>query len=102
MNRTIVVLALGIAAVARAEDAKVDHSDYGALLKKYVSDAGLVDYKTWKATTKDVDALDAYLAKLGAAKEEALSKDEKLALYVNAYNAITLRAMLEFYPLKSI
>jgi hypothetical protein len=109
MRRVSAPLAvLAVAALAAfasatlAGDAKgPDHSDWDALLKKYVDDHGLVDYKTWKA--KDTAALDAYLKKLAAVKdEEKLSKDERLALWINAYNAITIKTILDHYPVKSI
>ncbi len=79
----------------------VDHSALTALLKKYVTDKGLVDYKTWKE--KDLPALDAYLGSLEKVDgEDKLEKKARLALWIDAYNAITIRAILEFYPLKSI
>ncbi|MDE2729090.1 MAG: DUF547 domain-containing protein, partial [Gemmatimonadota bacterium] len=36
----------------------VDHSVYDGLLKKYVDDRGMIDYRTWKA--RDVGTLDGY------------------------------------------
>lgn len=102
-RRAAVLLAvLGLAgAVARADDRKIDHSDLDALLKKYVDDKGLVDYKTWKA--KDTAALDAYLKKIADTKDEdKLSKNERLAFLINAYNAITIKSVLDRYPIASI
>jgi hypothetical protein len=91
-----------LAFVARADDGpKVDHADLDALLKKYVDDKGLVDYKTWKA--KDTAALDAYLKKIAETKDEdKLPRRERLAFLINAYNAITIKSVLDRYPVKSI
>lgn len=93
------VLLAGLVGPARAED-KVDHSSFDAQLKRYVDDKGLVDYKTWKE--KDAKALDAYIAKLGSVDEGKLSRGEKFALWINAYNAITIKSVIDKYPIKSI
>lgn len=97
-----VALVLGLD-LARADDPKpaVDHSAFTKLLARYVDDSGRVDYATWKA--KDLPALDAYLAQLAVVKNEAtLAKEERLALWIDAYNAITLRAILDYFPVESI
>ncbi|MEZ0229132.1 MAG: DUF547 domain-containing protein [Planctomycetota bacterium] len=89
------------ASLAHGDDRKIDHSDLDALLKKYVDAQGLVDYKTWKA--KDTAGLDAYLKKLAETKDEdKLSKNERLAFLINAYNAITIKSVLDRYPTDSI
>ena len=94
----VVALSAGL---ALADDAKKPaHEDFTALLARYVDAKGLVDYKTWKS--KDVAALDAYLARLAAVDESKLEKNEKIALWLNAHNAITIRAVLEFHPISSI
>jgi hypothetical protein len=91
-----------LAGVALAQDKKPApaHADFDALLKRYVNDKGDVDYKTWKA--KDTGALDAYLERLAATDESKLSKDEKTAFWLDAHNAVTIRAVLEFHPISSV
>ncbi len=70
-----------------------DHSSYEQLLKLYVNDNGLVDYEGF---TKDGAKLDAYLESLGKAKPSAFSSDdERNAFYINAYNAFTIRDVLD-------
>ena len=44
--------------------APFDHSAYDRLLKKYVNDKGLVNYKGLKANAADLKAFDAYLTML--------------------------------------
>ncbi len=83
------------------EAAAFDHGAYSALLVKHVTD-GTVDYK---ALGKDRAALDAYLERIADLPPSALERmpeNEKLALYINAYNAYTLKAILDNYPVKSI
>ena len=77
-----------------------DHSDWDALLKKYVNDQGDVDYIAFAGEAQKIDAYLAMLAKNPIA--EKASKNEKLAYYINLYNAGTIQLILENYPLKSI
>lgn len=77
-------------------DATFDHSGYDALLRDTIAyEAGRVDYK--KLADRESE-LDAYLASLGAADVKSLGTDEQLALFINAYNAYTLKLILEHYP----
>lgn len=78
----------------------VDHSAFGKLLKKYVDSKGNVNYKGFK---NDIAALDAYLAQLSANPvQSSMSKNERLAYWINAYNAFTIKLILDNYPIKSI
>lgn len=73
-----------------------DHSDYGELLHQHVDyDAARVDYAGLKA---DESKLDAYLDAIAKADLTKLDDDGKLALLINAYNAYTLKLILENYP----
>lgn len=72
-----------------------DHSTFDRLLARYVDEEGWVDYAALKA--RDRDALQAYIEELGEADFEALGRDEKLALLINAYNAFTLELILEHW-----
>lgn len=83
--------------------AEVDHASFDALLKKYVSDQGLVAYRPWKNNAQDLQTLDDYLVRLGCVDlAKATSKEAKLAFWINAYNAVTLKGILREYPTSSI
>lgn len=75
------------------------HAAYGALLGRVVTPAGLVDYRALQA---EADALDAYLATLAATRPDSLGRDARLAFWLNAYNASTLRLVLAHYPTESV
>lgn len=78
----------------------VIHSIWDDLAKKHINDEGLVDYKAFK---EDVKTLDSYLAMLGEnPPKDSWSKDEKMAYWINAYNANTVKLILDYYPVKSI
>ncbi len=94
------VLLLLITPLAYADTAPVDHSAYDRLLKKYVNEKGLVNYKGFKS---EETVFDAYLAMLSKNPPAASwSKNEQMAYWINAYNAYTIRLILNHYPLKSI
>ena len=77
----------------------VDHSLWAALLEAHVDADGWVDYA---ALGDDVERLDRYLEAVAAAPFAELGRNEKLALLLNAYNAFTVKLILERYPLDSI
>src|SRR5690554_1007477 len=76
--------------------ASFDHSALNVLLGEHVNaEAGTVDYN---ALSEDRAELDAYLSALAAADAATLGEDEQLALLINAYNACTLRLILDNMP----
>ncbi len=78
----------------------LDHSAWDKLLQDNVSDKGLVDYPGFMKQKKE---LKAYLDYLGDHEPSASeSQSEKLAFYINLYNAATVQLILDHYPLKSI
>lgn len=75
------------------------HSIYDSVLKKYVKN-GRVDYKGFKASEEEFDT---YLRDLGSVSERDYtnwSQEEKLAFWINAYNAFTIKAVIDNYPIK--
>jgi hypothetical protein len=82
---------------------EVDHSEFDALLQKYVDQRGLVAYKKWKANAEDTAALDRYLSHLGEVdRSRPAPREAELAYWINAYNALTIKGILEVYPTTSI
>ncbi len=98
MNRLAFALALLLAPVSSADDSAL-HAEWDALLAAHVS-GGAVDYAGLAA---EEARLDRYLATLAAADVAALAENERLALWINAYNAYTVKAILRRWPgVKSI
>lgn len=76
------------------------HSTWTSLLKKHVDTKGHVDYKGFKA---DEAKLDTYLAVLSKnPPTSSWKKEDKLAFWINAYNAFTVKLVVKNYPVKSI
>ena len=88
-----VLLVCGLGAAA-ATASTVNHDTYAVLLDRHLN-RGLVDYK---GLQQDEGLLDQYLTALAAVSPDSLSSDERLAFYINAYNAWTLKLILSRYP----
>jgi len=81
-------------------DESHDHSVWDGLLQKHVSDKGSVDYEGF---IKDHDLLIQYLDHLSiGSPNPAKSQEEHLAYWINAYNAFTVKLIIDHWPLKSI
>ncbi len=79
---------------------KVDYSIWDNLLRKYVSSNGKVNYK---GLQQDKTKLLSFLTVLSSnAPNSTWSKPEKLAYWINVYNAFTVKLIVDNYPLKSI
>lgn len=82
----------------------IDHRPWEVFLTRYLSahEDGLnrIDYD--KVTAADKDALVAYIAGLEATKISDYDRPEQFAFWVNLYNAVTVRTVLEHYPVESI
>ena len=78
----------------------VQHGEWDVLVKKHVSKNGMVDYQGF---LKDKKQLQVYLDKLSANKPTSKwSKNEKMAFWINAYNAFTVKLILDHYPINSM
>lgn len=82
---------------------QIDHHPYSMLLAKYTDATGMVNYSAWKASKEDMRTLDHYLQTLSQANtSKPASREAKLAFWINAYNAVTIRGILREYPTSSI
>ena len=85
--------------VKYAETRTISHSVFDTLLHRHVSE-GKVDYKGFQ---KDSVLFNRYTRILRANHPgENWTKDEKMAYWINAYNAFTIELILKNYPVKSI
>ncbi len=77
------------------------HQIWTDLLQKFVDDDGFVDYSGF---LKDSVKLNEYLNLLtqNPPDEQRWSDEQKLAYWINLYNAFTVKLIIIHYPLKSI
>lgn len=88
-----------LSGVMAAPKTHFDHQVYNQFLKKFTS-GGSVNYAGIKA---DPALLQQYLDQLEAVNPqefEKWSRPEKMAFWINAYNAITIEGIVQNYPIK--
>ncbi|HKK38487.1 MAG TPA: DUF547 domain-containing protein [Cryomorphaceae bacterium] len=85
----------------QSDSKPVSHSTWDSLLKKHVNDQGMVDYKGF---INDSTKLNRYLDLLenNHPNEKNWTRDERLAYWINAYNAFTIKLVTKHYPVESI
>jgi hypothetical protein len=101
-----IALAVYVVSTVTPSGAESAPQDYARLLKTYVERSAnginIVDYARWQASDADRGALGGYLEYLQKQKPSQMSRDEAYAFWVNLYNAATLNAVLQSYPVDSI
>lgn len=87
-----------------AAQAAIDHAPWDGLLRRRVDEQGRVDYVgRYFSLVTDQTVLDGYLARLATVQPDQLaSKEERLAFWINAYNACVFKGVLGHYPVKSV
>ena len=83
----------------------VDHNQWGQLLSKYILNGqkGGINFFQYKQVSKqDKKELDTYLIRLQAVPVSKLNKNEQKAYWINFYNALTVKVILDHYPVQSI
>jgi len=77
----------------------LDYALYAKVLKTYVDDHGRVDYEGLKKNRKEFDQ---FISQIETTDLSVLSELEQKTFWINAYNAITMKVILDKYPVKSI
>ena len=90
-------IVLTAAWVVTATPGAQDRKTLDLILDTYVRD-GFVYYRALKI---DRAKLDSYVAQLGLVAPDKLSRDERLAFWLNAYNALVLRTVADHYPIQA-
>jgi len=82
----------------------IDHRDWDRLLKAYVVSSvnGVNRFAYARVSSADRRALDAYIARLAGVPILGHDRNEQLAYWINLYNALTVKVVLEHYPVRSI
>lgn len=84
-----------------------DHSQkaWTSLLEKYTSTKGqstIVKYKEWKTQVKDLNSYLKSVEEVSKSDFTKFTKPEQLTFLINAYNAFTVKLILDNYPVRSI
>lgn len=76
------------------------YKDWEQQLEKYVDARGAVNYRAWKNERAGLDSFLTAASRLSAQEYSAMSKEDRLAFWINLYNAFTIKQILDHYPLK--
>lgn len=86
--------------------AVADHSAFDTLLSRRARNGrdGVVrvDYAGWRGSAADRAALVRYVDALSALDPLSLTRPEQFAYWANLYNALTIRVVLDAWPVRSI
>ena len=86
---------------AGSERQGFDYSDFAEALKINVDDTGMVNYRKLKAEPQKLRAFITEMGNLDRKEHDKWDDNEKIAFWLNAYNALTLKAIIDNYPIKS-
>jgi len=85
---------------AGAAQGTFSYNDYANILMAYVNGRGMVDYTALKEYRGPLDAFVTRMASLDRSVYDKWTDKEKVAFWMNAYNALTLRAIIDHYPIE--
>ena len=75
------------------------YDDYRSVLMAFVDARGRVDYGALRDQSGYLEDFLAYLEHLDPKTFDTWGDRDKIALWINAYNALTLRAIIDNYPI---
>jgi hypothetical protein len=84
---------------------RVDHKGWDRFLKLYIvtdEPSGINRVRYARVTPEDKENLKEYLKGLQSVQVSGLNRDEQEAYWINLYNALTVKVVLDHYPVKSI
>lgn len=95
MPRLLPILAAALLALAGAPPKSLDHERFDRILAASVRDE-LVDYRLIRENWRE--ELKRYLAEMAEVDPDGLDRHDRLAFYINLYNATMIRAVVDERP----
>ncbi len=81
----------------------IDHNSWNRLLTTYIEEEQGLNYFRYSAVTPaDREELEGYLDRLQSVIVTDLNRKQQYAYWINLYNAVTIKVILDNYPVKSI
>ena len=78
----------------------IDYTIYDQVLGTYVDDAGWVNYADLQQSRQTLDTFNNGIATVDDATLSGWSEAEQIAFWINAYNSLTLKSIVDQTPLK--
>ena len=84
----------------KPEEVIFNHDTWNHLLQSYVSSTGKVNYEGFRSSAAEFES---YLNDLANNPPNASwSREKTMAYWINAYNAFTIKLIVDYYPVRSI
>lgn len=83
------------------ENIQIDYTHYERVLSGFVNDRGMVDYHQLKNSRSELDQFMNALDNLEPSTYQDWDQAEQLSFWINAYNAITLKTVIDHYPIQA-
>lgn len=101
---TIKPQASALNAPVESEQRIFDYRDYETVLQQFVNESGRVNYSALK---QQPDALERFYAQIASLSPDSTpslfpSPEDRLAYWINAYNATVMKAVMTHYPIASV
>ncbi len=95
------LLVLSLALLSNTPAAWVfEYDSYAKVLERYVNNRGLVDYRALKNNRGNLDMFVGTLASFTRDAYSRMDTEEQIAFWINAYNGLTLRLIVDHYPIQ--
>ncbi len=91
----------GFYAAVGNHNSEFSYESYAAVLRKHVDDKGMVAYGALKDNPAELERFVRALAAVDPKTYEAWDEQAKIAFWINAYNALTLKVIIDHYPIKA-
>ncbi|MGB5847456.1 MAG: DUF547 domain-containing protein, partial [Ignavibacteriaceae bacterium] len=82
---------------SNAQSNKFDHSIFDDLLKEFVDESGMVSYDAFKNNNE----FNNYITAIESADISGFTNEDKLAFYINTYNATVIKNVINHLPINS-
>jgi hypothetical protein len=79
----------------------LSYNDYGAALQEFVNQEGMVNYRGLKANPQKLKEFLQALAQVLPEDYQGWQTSQQIAFWINAYNSLTLKAIIDHYPIKA-
>jgi hypothetical protein len=100
----VIVLINALPLYARAPGVGIDYGPYARVLDQFVDERGLVAYEALRQDGRDLRIFTTSLSNMSPRSHPSAfpEPDDRLAYWINAYNALVLKGVVDAYPVKSV
>ncbi len=104
IRAVLIIFLTSIVFQAHAQEnktAQFAYDTYAEVLGLYVDNRGMVNYEELKQNRDKLDAFVTSIGELDSLVYDSWDDTHKIAFLINAYNALTLRLIIDHYPIKA-